>query len=364
MKKIKLLVGVGAVVLAAGTLAGCGNNSTDTVRLGLHTNYGAGAGYSAIQQGFFEEEGVKIEESMGDGPSLAASLVAGKIDVSFMGNGVAWNYFTDRQDITLVALDNLTNDDKLIASTTGAGKDLTLDSPHEELAAALRGSTVLMDTSATPASFWSSLVNKLNESLDDGEKLWYKNVEGKALPAGVEQIAANEVKVDNAQNASVTVSMQNGDYDFCVAFAPVSTTLLAQTDKFQAIATTATHMSESYTPSTWAVNTKWLENNKDLFAKFMKGLVKGMNFRRDNQAQCAKDIEAVTAGSFKAEGAATDIAVWLGAKEQLELLDSGKAMKYVENIRNSQTSDEVSTTLKTEDAVDFSYLKAACEELL
>ena len=363
MKKIKLLVGVGAVVLAAGTLAGCGSTG-DTVRLGLHTNYGAGAGYSAIQQGFFEAEGVKVEPSMGDGPSLAASLVAGKIDVSFMGNGVAWNYFTDRQNITLVALDNLTNDDKLIASTTGKGKDLTLDSPHEELAAALKGSEVLMDTSATPASFWSSLVNKLNESLEDGEKLWYKNVDGKAIPEGVEQIAANEVKVANASNSTVTASMQKGDYDFCVAFAPVSTTLLAQTDKFQAIATTATHMSESYTPSTWAVNTKWLENNKDLFARFMKGLVKGMNFRRDNQAQCAKDIEAVTAGSFKAEGAATDIAVWLGAKEQLELLDSGKAMKYVENIRNSQTSDEVSTTLKTEDAVDFSYLKAACEELL
>ena len=362
MKKMKLAGCILGLACLAGTVVGCGGDDPNSVKLGLHTNYGAGAGYSALNQGFFEDEELNVTAQMGEGPALAASLVAGQINVSFMGNGVAWNYFTDKQEITLVALDNLTNDDKLIASTTGKGKDLTADSPVSDLADALRGSTVVLDQGATPMTFWGNLLSTINAQLEDADKLWSKDLKGNVIPKGADaSIAANQVILENSSNANVAVSMQRGEYDFCVAFAPVSTTLLNDTEHFKMIASTLTHMPDTYTPSTWAVNTAWLETHQDTFQRFMNALVKGMNFRRDHQAECAKDIEKVTAGTFKAEGTATDIALWLGAEEQLELLENGKAMEYVQNIRDSQTNEAVSDTLKTEDAVDFTYLKKACE---
>ena len=169
MKKMKLAGCILGLACLAGTVVGCGGDDPNSVKLGLHTNYGAGAGYSALNQGFFEDEELNVTAQMGEGPALAASLVAGQINVSFMGNGVAWNYFTDKQEITLVALDNLTNDDKLIASTTGKGKDLTADSPVSDLADALRGSTVVLDQGATPITFWGNLLSTINAQLEDAD---------------------------------------------------------------------------------------------------------------------------------------------------------------------------------------------------
>lgn len=363
MKKIKLLTGLVALSALVGSLTGCGETATDTVRLGLHLNFGAGAGYSAINQGFFEEEGVTIDAQTGEGPALAAALVAGQIDVSFMGNGVAWNYFTDKQEIKLVALDNLTNDDKLIASNTGKGKGLTAESPTEDLVEALKGATVAFDQNATPLTFWTNLLNTLNADLADSEKLWWTDLEGNNLPEGLSTYdEANKVNVSQASNANVGVAMQNGEYDFCVAFAPVSTTLIEDSANFTMVASTLTHFPETYTPSTWAVNASWLETHEETFEKFMRGLVKGMNFRRDNPEESEKDVEVVTAGTYTATGA-VDIAQWLGAKEQLEILNDGRAMQYVENIRASQTSAEMSDSVTAEMATDFSYLKEACEAL-
>lgn len=363
MKKVKLIATLGALAMVAGAVTGCGPKG-DTVRLGLHLNFGAGAGYSAIAQGYFEEEGITIDQQTGDGPSLAAALVSGQIDVSFMGNGVAWNYFTEREEIKLVALDNLTNDDKLIASKQGKGKDLTAESSLTDLADALRGAKVVFDQNATPKSFWNNLLSTINADLDDSQDIWWQDIDGNQLPAGLASYdEANKINVSQATNANVGVAMQRHEYDFCVAFAPVSSNLINDSSNFTMVASTLTHMPDSYTPSTWAVNAKWLENNEETFKKFMRGLVKGMNFRRDNPVQSEKDVESLTNGTFTATGA-VDIAKWLGAEEQLEILGNGDAMKYVQNIRNSQTSDQMSDSVTAEKAANFSYLEEACKELV
>ena len=95
----------------------------------------------------------------------------------------------------------------------------------------------------------------------------------------------------------------------------------------------------------------------------MKDLVMGMNFRRDYPEQADKDIEVLSNGAYIARGV-TDIAIWLGAEEQLELLESGDAMKYVNNIRESQMPDRISDEVTAEDVVDFTYLENACRSLI
>ena len=131
---------------------------------------------------------------------------------------------------------------------------------------------------------------------------------------------------------------------------------------------TSTHFADSYAPSTWAVNVEWLNTHEETFKKFMRGLVKGMNFRRDNPEKCAQDIEDVTSGSVAADTLATDIAVWLGDKEQIELDESGNMKKYTENIRQGQLAgqngDLCDPNTTVDKASDFSYLLDACEAIL
>lgn len=367
MKGIKLFTLLGITAVLGGTLSSCGSKE-NTVKIGLHGNYGAGAGYSAIAQGFFEEEGINIEKVIGTGPNLASSLVSGDLNISFMGNGVAWNYFTANPAIKIVALDNLTDDDRLIATKTGKGKDLTVNSTTAELAEALKGSTVALQLDATPGSFWTSLVTTLNKDLTDGNKIWYDTGDGKKLPEGLAEsnyVDTNKVTIASVANANITAVMSSGQYDFCVTFAPVASVLEKDTSKYTVAARTSTHMADAYTPSTWAVNAKWLESNQELFQKTMNALVKGMNFRAKNPGETAKDIEKISASQVLASSLETDIAVWLDANKQLELLNNGKAIKYVENIRDSQVNggnkDKVSKDITAEKAADFSYLKKACE---
>ena len=368
MKKIKML----AVLAAVGVLGvtSCGNSERDindpelpTVRVGLHQNLGAGAGYSAYAQGFMKAVGVNFEAVLGEGPALATQVIAGQIDVSFMGGGVAWNYFTENSKIKIVALDNLTNDDRLFVNTE-KNNSLSLDSSLADIGRALAGKNIAFDRDATPATFWSSLVAAVNAELPDNEKIWYKGDDGN-LPTGLpEYNAATEVTITNVKNVNISTSAQTANWDFLISFAPVATTLQKST-KWKVCCTTETHMSDSYAPSTWAVNTDWLAKNEDLFEKFMLALVQGMNFRRDNVEETTRDIEYVSKEQIAADSLATDIAIWLGDKEQLKLWESGDMMKYATNIYNGQkTGANGSKVVRpVEDSVDFSYLIAACEEL-
>ena len=115
MKKFSLFGALAAVAVLGVTSCG---SSGSTVKVGLHANLGAGAGYSAINQGFMKDEGITAEAVVGDGPSLATQVIANQIQVSFMGGGVAWNYFTENSDIKIVALDNLTDDDSIFSNGT------------------------------------------------------------------------------------------------------------------------------------------------------------------------------------------------------------------------------------------------------
>lgn len=372
MTKQKLLALAGSTLLALGGLVSCGENKNlETVKVGFQGNFGAAAGMTAVNEGYFEEFGIKADYSIATGPNLATSVLAGTLDVVFLGNGVAWNYFTENSTMKLVALDNLTDDDRLIATTTGKGKDLTLNSTHAELVAALKGSTVALDLTTTPGTFWASLVNKLNSELAEGEKMWYTDG-AKKLPTDLDEASyaneANQVKILNATTANLPTTMQqDGAADFCVAFAPVASTLEKDSTKFKTVAKTSTHMSESYTPSTWAVNTNFLKNHESTFKNFMKGLVKGMDKREKDPETAAKATEAITAQATLAKDIATDIAVWLGADKQIELCGekTGKGYTYAENIRTSAlkgaNAEKVKKTVA--DAVDFSYVVEAAKAI-
>ena len=378
MKKRNLLSILAVGILGLGALAACNPEPTpdpdpnpndkpagETIKIGLHTNLGAGAGYSAIRQGYFKDEGLTVEPVMGAGPSLATQVMNGDIQVSFMGGGVAYNYWAENPAIKLVALDNLTDDDRLFANPAGPGKNLTLESSLEDIGNALKGARVGLDLTTTPGQFLTTIINGVNAIMPDGEDIWYTDSTGKKVPNNLTTYSADcEMKISQVDNASTASSATS--YDFVIAFAPAAT-LLEDLGQMKLVCKTSTHFADQYKPSTWAVNIDWLEDNEETFKKFMRGLVKGMNYRRDNPAGTCDDIEELTSGSVTADSLSTDIAVWLGDKEQIKLYDSGDMTKYAQNIldadRAGANADKVSASATVAKNADFSYIYNAAKEL-
>ena len=99
MKKVKLIATLGALAMVAGAVTGCGPKG-DTVRLGLHLNFGAGAGYSAIAQGYFEEEGLDVEIILTSGADkVTAAVLSGDVQIGFCGSeSTIYNYNQGNKD--------------------------------------------------------------------------------------------------------------------------------------------------------------------------------------------------------------------------------------------------------------------------
>jgi ABC-type nitrate/sulfonate/bicarbonate transport system substrate-binding protein len=374
MKNKKLMTTILALGAFA-TLAACKPSTTSTptssgvtdygtVRLGLQGNFGASAGFVGISEGYFKAQGLTATSSITSGPNIITGLQGGTLDIGFLGNGVAWNYFLkENAPIKMLTIDNLTNDDRMIASKTGKGKTLSEASSNDDLYAALKNASVALDYARTPGSFLQSLVDVLNSGKDAASQLWYK-VPGasETYPSTASQTAAFEVTLINTDNSSVTASMVSASApDFCVTFSPVSTALT--TLGFPLVATTLKRLGDTkLTPSTWAVSTSYLTAHPDAVKAFLRGLMKSFDLRHDNPSKASSD----TAEANKFDGTYdTSIAYWPSSSDINSYFstDTGKGMQYVNQIRASQVSKSqlAGGALESKDVlIDRTWITDAC----
>lgn len=266
----------------------------------------------------------------------------------------------------MLTLDNLSDDDRLIANPKGKGAGLTLTFDTAKSYEALKGSTVALDLSATPGTFFRSLIDKLNEGKAESKQLWFKDLTD-TYPSGIAASADYQVVVSNTTNANITAAMSGDNApDFCVAFAPISTTLV--TDGFVEVAKTSTHMTDRLTPSTWAVSTSFYNDHKDALQAFTNGLVKSFDFRHNNVNGAAAD----TANQLKQDISAivTGVAYWPSAKDLQGWFEStsGQGYTYINQIRNSQLKGAnlagVANPKTAEEVIDTSFLLNACKAYL
>lgn len=340
-----LLVGCGGAPASSDTTASSGAPASSgssgsavpgeplgTVRYAMHPGASAtGPGFLMQELELDKKYNFVGEMTVTPGPNVYAALAAGDLDIGYLGNGMGWHYFESDPKIAVITIDNLTNDDRLIMRNTS---DIGPNEPMEGLFEKLPGKTIACDLTTTPGTFLKSLVNALNEGHDDADKIWYEDVEG-AYP--LKGSPDKQIIILNTTNANVTASMQDPSIDGAICFSNVRAALERDTEHFHTSATTFTHLSDTVTPSTWAVNRDFAAEHPELVQAFTYALVEAMDFRAD-EANWEKSVEmAIPFDQLSAEDYDRDAAYW-PSKEDLRgywETDDSMGFTYLEQIRAS-----------------------------
>lgn len=298
------------------------------------------------------------------GPNIYSALSAGELDIGYLGNGMAWHYFEPDSKIAIITLDNLTNDDRLLVRTgLGIGEDETLES----LAEKLPGMTLACDLTTTPGTFLRGLVNAMNEGRADADKIWYEDVEGGYPLKGAPE---KQILILNTTNANITAAMQDNSVNGCVTYGNPRQTLERETEAYVMAASPFTHLSNTITPSTWAVNRDFAERNPELFQAFVNALVEGMDYRHheENWENCAKMGMEFDQLSYEDCISRADAAYWFGLDDLRDLYtsDDSDGYTYLEQIRNSHMGTnglDADTAPQAKDVILVDFIRNAVENV-
>ncbi len=306
--------------------------SLGKVRFAFHPGGSVCSGAFFIDQLHLNEKyNFDYEMIVTTGPSVYSALAAGELDIGFLGNGMAWHYFEENSKIACLTLDNLTNDDRLLVRT---GLGISENESLEVLAEKLPGMTVACDLTTTPGTFLRSLVNEINKDKDDADKIWYEDVEGGYPLKGSPD---KQIIILNTTNANINSAMQDPSVDCCVTFGNVRVALERDVEHYVMAASTFTHMSNTITPSTWAVNKEFAEKNPELVQAFMNAWVEAKDYVHDDSTYEERLQMAMAFDQLSREDYNPDAAYW-PSKEDLKgyyATDDSMGFTYMEQIRAS-----------------------------
>lgn len=257
--------------------------SLGTVKIGIQANHPWLATLCMTRFNYDEQFNFKSEITTSTGPNLYAALSTGNLDVAYLGNGVAWHYFEKDAVMDIAIFDGLTNDENLLLRKDIIDKE-TDDITYEDLYQALKGKTLAVDIATSSGNFLKTLINHINEGKDDSEKLWFEYVEGPYPFAGSDEM---EINILNSENKNIPSAMYDKSIDGAIAFSS-QRVQLQDTGDFCTAATPFTHISDSITPATWAVNREWKNKNPELYQAFLNALLLGMEYRSldENSTDC------------------------------------------------------------------------------
>ncbi|MDU4891097.1 MAG: ABC transporter substrate-binding protein [Clostridium sp.] len=278
MKKntLKIIGVVAAMILTIGMFAGCsskkdsakGSDELKTIKLNEVTRSIFYAPmYAAISQGFFEEEGIKIDLTTGQGADKTMQqLISGNVDIGFSGpEQVIYIYNQGRDDLPKVFA-QLTQKD---------GSFLVAKDKHSNFS-------------------WDDIKGK-------------KVIGGR--PGGVPEMALeyvlNEKGIDkntdielitNISFDAVPAAFLGGTGDYAALFEP-SATAIANEVNGQIVASVGEGAGNLPYTCFYALDS-YIKDNKDLLVKFVRAIQKGQDWvMKSDDATVAKSIKSFFEGT-------------------------------------------------------------------
>ncbi len=239
-----ILAVVGASVFAEGQSE---VKKLDRINVVYHPTIGGSTAIAVAQElGYFAEEGLDVHLQMyTSGPPEIAAMVAGQVDVGFIGSGAAWLAFSG--DVDIVSLDNIALTEEIVTR-----KNSGINSIKD-----LKGKTIAVQDGAAGFTLLLVALEEAGMSLKD-------------------------VRILNIANDNIPSTFKEKSIDAWAGWKPATSSLAAALgDNALLLANNATYPKKAF-PSTWVANKSFVKNKGDVLLRFLRALDKAMIYRAAN----------------------------------------------------------------------------------
>lgn len=308
-----------------------GNSETPTVEtvninVGYMPNYGGlWSLMTAKEKGFFEEEGLNVTlTQFEDGPTIIAAMENGSVNFGYIGQGA--HKLCVQGNATIIALSHISNGDALIG---GPGISTVED---------LKGKTVAYSSGTSSEDILRNALAAHNMTMDD-------------------------IQAMDMDAPSIVTAMMSGGVDACATWSPNSLTILEGMEGTTKLADNMTFSDTTVSLASWIATPKYLEENRDVAVRFVRALMKAMDYAADgNYEEVAQWCATQAALDYDTMYNQRGDADWLTGKEVVDGVADGTVKGYYElqqkNLLDggSITEDDV---CPVEDYVDFDLMTEA-----
>ena len=308
-----------------------GNSETPTVEtvdinVGYMPNYGGlWSLMTAKEKGFFEEEGLNVTMTQfEDGPTIIAAMENGSVNFGYIGQGA--HKLCVQGNATIIALSHISNGDALIG---GPGISTVED---------LKGKVVAYSSGTSSEDILRNALTAHNMTMDD-------------------------IQAMDMDAPSIVTAMMSGGVDACATWSPNSLTILEGMEGTTKLADNMTFSDTTVSLASWIATPKYLEENRDVTVRFVRALMKAMDYAADgNYEEVAQWCATKAALDYDTMYNQRGDADWLTGKEVVDGVADGTVKGYYElqqkNLLDggSITEDDV---CPVEDYVDFDLMTEA-----
>ena len=344
----KFLAMLLAVAMLGGALAACGGGETAStpsgntgtpagnsetpsvetvnINVGYMPNYGGlWSLMTAKEKGFFEEEGLNVTlTQFEDGPTIIAAMENGSVNFGYIGQGA--HKLCVQGNATIIALSHISNGDALIG---GPGISTVED---------LKGKVVAYSSGTSSEDILRNALTAHNMTMDD-------------------------IQAMDMDAPSIVTAMMSGGVDACATWSPNSLTILEGMEGTTKLADNMTFSDTTVSLASWIATPKYLEENRDVTVRFVRALMKAMDYAADEHhdevAQWCATKAALDYDTMYNQRGDAD---WLTGKEVVDGVADGTVKGYYE-LQQKNLLDGGSITEEdvcpVEDYVDFDLMTEA-----
>ena len=308
-----------------------GNSETPTVEtvdinVGYMPNYGGlWSLMTAKEKGFFEEEGLNVTMTQfEDGPTIIAAMENGSVNFGYIGQGA--HKLCVQGNATIIALSHISNGDALIG---GPGISTVED---------LKGKVVAYSSGTSSEDILRNALAAHNMTMDD-------------------------IQAMDMDAPSIVTAMMSGGVDACATWSPNSLTILEGMEGTTKLADNMTFSDTTVSLASWIATPKYLEENRDVTVRFVRALMKAMDYAADgNYEEVAQWCATKAALDYDTMYNQRGDADWLTGKEVVDGVADGTVKGYYE-LQQKNLLDGGSITEEdvcpVEDYVDFDLMTEA-----
>ncbi|WP_300269882.1 ABC transporter substrate-binding protein [uncultured Flavonifractor sp.] len=344
----KFLAMLLAVAMLGGALAACGGGETAStpsgntgtpagnsetpsvetvnINVGYMPNYGGlWSLMTAKEKGFFEEEGLNVTlTQFEDGPTIIAAMENGSVNFGYIGQGA--HKLCVQGNATIIALSHISNGDALIG---GPGITTVED---------LKGKVVAYSSGTSSEDILRNALTAHNMTMDD-------------------------IQAMDMDAPSIVTAMMSGGVDACATWSPNSLTILEGMEGTTKLADNMTFSDTTVSLASWIATPKYLEENRNVTVRFVRALMKAMDYAADgNYEEVAQWCATQAALDYDTMYNQRGDADWLTGKEVVDGVADGTVKGYYE-LQQKNLLDGGSITEEdvcpVEDYVDFDLMTEA-----